>query len=124
VAKAKLRTYVDSSDAFVRELKGLRARLDTGMTYSQYSEKMQGVLDEYAQCGDPPADSQDAQRFATYSADALEQYRRALREWKLGVDTPQLAIAQKYRCKEIWQSADLHVQSALLSYDSMKTSLR
>jgi len=77
----EVREFVKSCEPFVNQIQGLQARLDAGINYRDFVEKLGQVVDAYAQMDTPPSGSSDAVKFKEYADNALNSYREAVKIW-------------------------------------------
>lgn len=81
-----VQAYVEAVEPVVKELQQLQRRVNTGITYEQYGDKLQAVIDAFDPAVEAPAGDADAQAVESSVRRAMDQYVLAYKAWSTGLE--------------------------------------
>jgi hypothetical protein len=115
------RKYVEACEPFVREIRAMTTRVDSGINYQQYIEKLGELQDEYAQIGNPPEGVEKAESFDQQANSMMRSFENAAQAWKLSIDLGRYSF--ELQVKRDWESAKRHAKMAISDFQSMTNDL-
>jgi len=118
--RGQLREFVPACEQFVTQVKELQTRLDGGINFIEFRQKLGSVTDAFARLPAAPSGSKQAAEFRSAASDLLDKYRESAKVWASVIE--RSPVYKERDVKNHLNDAGQTAQMMLVKFELLRAS--